>query len=40
MRPQESTLLLTQSGGKWGQNPALQQAPDLLPANPVCCLLS
>jgi hypothetical protein len=29
---------LTQSGGKPSRNPAAQQAADLIPANPLCCL--
>src|SRR5713101_6459980 len=32
-------VLLTQTGQSPDQNPALQQAPDLMPANPLCCQL-
>jgi hypothetical protein len=28
---------MTRSGGKQGRNPALQQAPDLILANPLSC---
>jgi hypothetical protein len=29
--------LLAHSGQELRQNPALRQAPDLMPANPLCC---